>query len=359
MCLPSKVDDWIEDIDIMYSEHAHKGMGTKKKDIPNHNIVVTSFSTIITMNSIMLKWVDSDTTIIVDESQKIKTFSSKVTKLMLQLGTKTEYKIILSGTPQSLGYIDYYTQFQFLGVWDMTKGEFEANFCQYLEVETRVGQKFKQLVGYNYIPILDNIISDNVVYYARKDTPYEVSSRYKALPLPKDYNKLKRDKVLGDWICETPSALYHALRELLGSREERISALIDILESTNENVVVFYNYNHEKDILLDRLKGYNVTEFNGTIKDRNPSRVKLVQIQAGGTGVNFLTSYTIAVYYALPTSYILYEQSKARLDRIGQDKDVLYVHFYAKGTLEENIIENFKEGKDFDERIFMKALWEG
>jgi SNF2 family DNA or RNA helicase len=51
-----------------------------------------------------------------------------------------------------------------------------------------------------------------------------------------------------------------------------------------------------------------------------------------------LTAASVAVYYSLDFSYANYQQSRARIHRIGQTKKTLYIHLVAKGTVDEKII---------------------
>ena len=47
------------------------------------------------------------------------------------LKVKTKYKICLTGTPQSQGYIDYYNQLYFLDKMDMSMTFFKDRYCIY------------------------------------------------------------------------------------------------------------------------------------------------------------------------------------------------------------------------------------
>ena len=84
-----------------------------------------------------------------------------------------------------------------------------------------------------------------------------------------------------------------------------------------------------------------------------PGAIFAVQIMAGSEGVD-MTFSNHAVYFTLPYSLAMYEQSKARLYRPGQTRPVSFVHLIAEGTIDEliyatllrkrSLIDAIKEG---------------
>jgi len=77
----------------------------------------------------ILDWVDDRTMIILDETSKIKNFSAHRTKLVIGLGRKTKYKMILTGTPVTQGAFDLFSQMYFLDNGD-TFGTSQDRFLQ-------------------------------------------------------------------------------------------------------------------------------------------------------------------------------------------------------------------------------------
>jgi SNF2 family DNA or RNA helicase len=73
--------------------------------------------------------------------------------------------------------------------------------------------------------------------------------------------------------------------------------------------------------------------------------VLIVQIQAGAEGID-LTKASRGVYYSLPYSLALYEQSLARLYRPGQTKDVQFTYLLAEDTIDESIYTCLQNKKD-------------
>ena len=84
-----------------------------------------------------------------------------------------------------------------------------------------------------------------------------------------------------------------------------------------------------------------------------PGAVIAVQIQAGSEGVD-MTAANKAVYFTLPNSLALYDQSKARLYRPGQVNPVSFTHLIAEGTIDELIYQSL-----MNKRSLIDAVREG
>ena len=106
--------------------------------------------------------------------------------------------------------------------------------------------------------------------------------------------------------------------------------------------------------MLEKKKlGYRL--IYGATKDRaeqvkdfqeNPDvKVFVGQLQTTGMGLT-LTAASVAVFYSLDFSYANYEQSRARIHRIGQKVKCLYIHLVAKNTVDEKIMNALKHKGD-------------
>lgn len=78
--------------------------------------------------------------------------------------------------------------------------------------------------------------------------------------------------------------------------------------------------------------------------------VLAVQISSGGVGVD-LTRSRYAMYYSLGFSLAEYEQSRARLHRIGQGRNVLYTHLVAEDTVDEKVYFALKSKLNVAEHV--------
>lgn len=369
ICLISKCRDWQEDIKKeLNRESIILNKGSKKNNDlvqENHNCYIINFESAWRCEE-LLKWVDKDTTILIDESQKIKSHTSKIGKFCQKLAKKTEYKMILSGTMQSNGYVDYYNQLYFTGTWNMSYKQFSDRYCVY-DVMKYNGFPFKQLVGYRNTKELDRIIQDNCVFFERKIDneliPTDVDVR---LDLPKVYNKFKKVRVYEDYAADSSSKLFVTLRTICSGYiqeypidDSKTKWLKEFLEDLNDRVVIFYNFNCERDSIIGVLNSLKIpySEYNGRSKDlsnfqKHKNGVAVCQYLSASTGINDLVISHLCVMYSPTLSYTDWAQARKRIDRIGQTVKPLYYNLYCRGSVEEKIINTLKGGKDFDDRMF-------
>ena len=130
------------------------------------------------------------------------------------------------------------------------------------------------------------------------------------------------------------------------------------MESTNDRLIVFYNFNDELEQLkhvCDALeRPYSVV--NGSIKDlyayeNENASITLIQYQAGAMGLNLQKANKI-IYFTPPLSSELYEQSKKRIHRIGQKTTCFYYNLICKASVEEKIYKTLELRKDFTDALF-------
>ena len=74
-----------------------------------------------------------------------------------------------------------------------------------------------------------------------------------------------------------------------------------------------------------------------------------IQVQAGSEGID-LTIANHAIYYSLP-ALSLYEQSRARLYRPNQTRPVSFIHYIARGTIDELIYDSLTRKRSLIEDI--------
>ena len=152
-------------------------------------------------------------------------------------------------------------------------------------------------------------------------------------------------------------------RQLCGQyHKEKLDAFRDLLESTEDRLIVFYNFNEELERLSKIVWEHNrpIAVVNGKQKDLLPyenssDSVTFVQYQAGAMGVNLQKANKI-VYFTLPLgkgSCDLWEQSKKRIHRIGQNKPCFYYYLLVKGSFEEKNLAALQEGKELTDELFM------
>jgi SNF2 family DNA or RNA helicase len=99
--------------------------------------------------------------------------------------------------------------------------------------------------------------------------------------------------------------------------------------------------------------------INGKVKDMKAyesraDSVTFIQYQAGAMGLNLQKANKI-VYFTPPLSSELYEQSKKRIHRIGQDQPCFYYRMICKKSIEGKIYDVLATRQDYTEKLFIKG----
>ena len=152
--------------------------------------------------------------------------------------------------------------------------------------------------------------------------------------------------------------LCYALRRIVNSDQSRALKLLEIFED-HPNMIVFYNFDYELDILKSLYYGEDVTvaEWNGHKHEPTPRKGKwvyLVQYTAGAEGWNCITTDTI-VFYSQNYSYKIMHQSAGRIDRMNTPfTDLYYYHLKTKSSIDIAIARALHDKKKFNENSFAK-----
>lgn len=150
----------------------------------------------------------------------------------------------------------------------------------------------------------------------------------------------------------------YALRRCVNSSGNRLDQLRHILKKRHK-VIVFYNFDYERDELLTLRDEFTVAEWNGHAHEPIPqgdSWVYLVQYTAGAEGWNCIETDTV-VFYSLNYSYKIIEQAEGRIDRINTPyTNLWYYYFKSESGIDSAIDKTIREKSDFNERIFAHNL---
>lgn len=158
------------------------------------------------------------------------------------------------------------------------------------------------------------------------------------------------------------SGLCYVLRRVVNTDEARQVALLELVEK-HPRVIVFYNFDYEREILKDLYygDGYEIAEWSGHAHQPIPTSDKwvyLVQYTAGCEGWNCLKTDTI-VFYSQNYSYKVVEQACGRIDRLNTPfKDLYYYHFKSRSGIDLAITKALNAKKKFNEKRWTdKIKW--
>lgn len=181
------------------------------------------------------------------------------------------------------------------------------------------------------------------------------------VPFDRDEYDLIVKKRMDPWTKEpirNAAGVCYALRRSVNSSGNRLDQLRSIVKKRHR-VIVFYNFNYERDELLKLKDELVVAEWNGHAHEPIPegdSWVYLVQYTAGAEGWNCTETDTV-VFYSLNYSYKVLEQAEGRIDRINTPyTDLWYYYFKSESGIDSAISKAVAEKATFNERAFAHNL---
>lgn len=160
---------------------------------------------------------------------------------------------------------------------------------------------------------------------------------------------------------ENAGVLCYLLRKICNSDESRSEELL-ALSKRHPRLIVFYNFDYEKDILKSINFGKNVVvaEWNGHAHEPVPNSDKwvyLVQYTAGCEGWNCVATNAM-VFYSQNYSYKVMEQASGRIDRLNTKyTDLHYYIFKSRSSIDLSIARAIKDKKKFNEANYVKRRY--
>lgn len=381
ICQKSKVEDWYEHFDAYYwsteddemfnTIYMHDLTDPDGMDMFCYNartsggiqiVGIINYDLIFRRPELMKMHFN---TIMLDESSMIQNETAKRTKAILKL--KTDNVILLSGTPTGGKYEKLYSQLKLLG-WNISKTQYWSEFIETRKIDMG-GFSIPIVTGYKNVGRLKRKMRQYGCNFLKTDEVFDLPAQTFTdieVNTTKEYRKFKKDKIVtyGERELVGDTTLTQMLyeRQLCGAyNAEKLAAFADILDSTNDRLTVFYNFNGEREELEKICEKYKrpVSVVCGAVKDLKAyenvaDSVTLIQYQAGAMGLNLQKANKI-IYFSPPLSSELYEQSKKRIHRIGQERPCFYYRLICKKSIEEKIYETLEMRRDFTEKLFMKG----
>lgn len=301
-------------------------------------------------------------TLLLDESSLIQNENSKRSRFILKMAA--ENVILLSGTPTNGKYENLWSQLHLLG-WKIPKDLF---LRQYVEFHYDDSSGFPRMVidGYKNVERLKRKMREYGCQFLKTDEVVDLPDQMDQtirVPVSKEYKKFKKSRIVtventelvGD--CSLTKLLYE--RELCGQYcQDKLDAFQDLVESTSDRLVVFYNFNDELNRMWEMVDEMHrpVSIVNGSVKQLDhyelyDNSITFVQYQAGAYGLNLQKANKI-IYYTPPLSSELFEQSRKRTHRINQTKTCWYYYLTCQGSVEERIYKTLAKRKDYTDKLF-------
>lgn len=381
ICQKSKIDDWVEHLEKYYENDSYDFWVRDLTDHLDYKIFFEDVNdaehgcgTVVGVINYELAFRRPELkklknfTLMLDESSMIQNETAKRSKFILNL--KPDNVILLSGTPTGGKYEKLWSQMNLLG-WKISKDLF---YKQYIDFHYDDSNGFPVMIidGYKNEERLKKKMRAHGCHFLKTDDVFDLPDQvHQTIKIQKHplYDKFKKSgivkfqpgeyevELVGDTILTR--MLYE--RQLCGQyNNSKINAFCDLIESTNDRLIVFYNFTAECEIMkqmCDELQR-PVSIISGTVKnldnyEKHTSSITLIQYQAGAMGLNLQKANKI-IYFTPPLSSELFEQSKKRTHRIGQTKTCFYYYLTVKGSIEEKIYKTLEMRKDYTDALFMK-----
>ena len=383
ICQKSKINDWIGHFQTYYDEHPHLyaiyDLTDKKQFVkffehmedaensdgldPRQFIGVINYE-LAWRRKELLKL--ENFTLMLDESSLIQNRKAKQSKFILQLNPSNV--ILLSGTPTSGKYENLWTQIHLLG-WDISEKVYNNQYINWKKVN--FGGFSQWIVDkkdpYKNVDRLKQKMCEHGAIFMKTEECFDLPDQTFItvdVPVTKEYKKFKKDSIVTvdgvELVGDTTLTKRLYQRMLCGQyNKDKLQAFRELVESTNDRLIVFYNFTAELARMLE-VVDRPVSIVNGQTKDldayeNEDDSITFVQYQAGAKGLNLQKGNKI-IYFTLTDKCEDWMQSQKRVHRIGQEKPCFYYILTCKNSIEEGVYEALQRGVDFTDDLFRKEI---
>lgn len=373
ICQKSKVNDWVEHFRKYYSMGVFEltdknGLIAFLTNAGYPNGIEPTFTVVGIINyELAFRRTElsklKDFTLMLDESSLIQNECAKRSKFILKR-LQPSNVILLSGTPTSGKYERLWSQMNLLG-WNISK---KMYYAQYVNMEISP-DGYPVIKGYKNVDRLKRKMREHGCVFMKSEEVLNLPTQNFItvnVPESKEYKKFKKSGIIitkdYELIGDTTLTKLLYSRMLCGHYNgDKVKAFKDLVESTDDRLIVFYNFNDELKELADITTGElnrPIAVVNGEIKrldnyEMFDNSITFVQYQAGAMGLNLQKANKI-IYFTPPLSSELFEQSKKRIHRIGQEQPCFY--YQLTSGIEKRIYETLSMRKDYTDFLFGKEL---
>ncbi|MFV8469420.1 SNF2-related protein [Mycoplasma sp. Sp48II] len=384
----NKVDDWTLEASFFNFKNLYKVKKSSDYDKIDKNtdfIAIISYRVLSNLVKNKVINLSKKFNLIIDEAQALKSPTSLISKTLLKYNKYYDRVLLLSGDPLSNGYENLYVLMKLLQLFDdkSTYLDFMNCFTKYYTMPNNKspwGNQVRIITGYKNVEELIKLVHSKS-YFLKSEDAIELPAKLQEIINVKtcdQYYEMKAQRVTDfnkptQVVADNSISLLHSLRQLasgviktdIGSYKlysySKLNALKDILNSTKENLTIFYNYKAEAVYIRALLNELEIKSFtiNGQGNELAKAleyegrKVVLIQFISGARGIDGLQEISkTQVYFSPPLSGELFKQSIKRIHRIGQKQDCKYIFLVAQDSIELDIYKALKNAKDYTLKIF-------
>ena len=358
---------------IIYGENKHSACHRIMND--DFHLAITTPDTFVNLWKTDRKIFGKFKQLVIDEATKFKNASGvrfKKIRFMLKANPQIDQRIAMTGSPAPNGYLQLFSMFWIVGKTKVFNGDqFERDYRDvYFRQDPHIKYKF------TLMPFMQEIIDKRLkpwVFQPKK-------SEYRKMPpileeewrfdlTPAQYaldRKLKKTKtikigkhtivaanagVLTFKRLQLASGVLYKYEDPLNPGSGRVPVFLhnyktDILEEIideypGSNILVMYNYIHERDRILKRFPHGRVLHKQADIRSWNKGDIRLMLGHPASMahGINLQSGGYIIVWYSLTTDHEFWEQSIKRLHRGAITEPVYVIYIIANNTQDERNLD--------------------
>ena len=341
-------------------------------------IGIESMSSSIMAKQKAFQFADSETMIIIDESQLVKTPTAKRSESIYRVCQQCTYKLIMTGTPIADNVHDLYMQYSMLSHLIMqcnSWNEYQNNYVLY------GGVTGNDIVGYKNLDYLTGLIEPYTIQIKKEDClqlPNRLNYIYSCDLTEKQaeiYYQVK-DELLelidkGDYVSETIFAYLTKMQQITCGYYYDANGLFNYIgtnkfEQINqiglpERCVFFCKYLFEIDLIVNFLGIEKCAVFSGkNRKTRDHEKELFVKGEkqyfvatssSGGTGLNGLQTSNIMFRFSRTFKYIEDQQTIGRIERPGQTRQMFVYDLVTNSGIDRKIQQNINRKSSLDQEI--------
>lgn len=325
--------------------------------------------------------------VVLDESSSFKNPKAQRFKALKAVRPKIKRLIELTGTPAPHGLTDLWSQIFLLDGGKRLGRTISVYRDMYFLPDKRNGY---QVWSYKLKPGADKVIFSEIadICISMKAADYLELPDCITEEIPvkldkaaqKTYDTLEREQLLkvseDDWVTAgTAGVLTGKLLQLCdgavydeeGKVHElhdcKVEAFLETVEQINEPVLVFYQFQHDRDRLLHALAGVasrprvRVYADARDEEDWNAGKIDVLLAHPAscGYGLNLQAGGHHIIWFGLTWNLEHFQQANKRLHRQGQERPV-FVHILAvEGGVDEDVIKSLT-GKERTQEALLTAL---
>ncbi len=378
---PTEIENWQHLRALRFSVIA--GLSPAKREEAIH-----SSAPIHIINRELLPWLVGNLgsnwhydSVVIDESSSFKSHASQRWKALRKVVKTGAIKrmVQLTGTPAPNSLMELWPQIYLLDRGKRlgdTRTKFLESFCRQVgnpqwsqyevrpdrakDMQERVADLVLRMDAKDYLELPDRVDSEVVVSLPPKARKF--------------YDQMHKDFLIeldqGEVLAANAAVKINKLLQISSGtiytdegyevlHDAKLDALAEIVESSNEPVLIAYNFKADADRIKERLKKSTLLGKDPKVLDKwNENKLPgplLAHPASAGHGLNLQKGGSLIVWYGVPWSLELYQQFNARLHRQGQTKPVRIVHLLAD-TAADRAVKKSLDTKEKTQNVLMRLV---